>query len=137
MTPELKEIERRIVEAIVTFERLPDHERKYLDGLRSQHPDVLPGRWDYISATTPPKLMPTARQISEAHQAISWLYFLSEAQRRFVLACITTMTRGRESVDWKAVTRKFGWRNIHRNTPPKRYRKALGIIACNIGRAAA
>ncbi len=117
----------RLEEAADTLRRLPDADAKFRAGLHSAWPDVVREAVTAYAAAGPRVRLgpPAPGAIDRLEATISWLAWLTEAQRRIAWALASGLSAAR-------LARMIG---CHRNTIANRQAAALRIIAGRLNNA--
>ena len=144
-------VENYLIEMVQTNAARPDPERRFLRGLVSGHPDVLPDWETHLAhADKPidpvtglpdvsvPKMRPaypSAAQISRAELAAGWIgRYVAVIENRRILGCTLIVKAQGHTTIWPRVRNmmRVARRRHSDDTLGRKYRRALGDIAAGM-----
>jgi len=146
ITPEW--VEAYLIEMVQTNAARPDPERRFLRGLVSGHPDVLPDWETHLAHADKPidpvtglpdvsaPAYPSAKQISRAELAAGWIgRYVAVIESRRILGCTLIVKAQGHTTIWPRVRnmmQRVPRRRHSDSTLRRRYQGALNDIAAGI-----
>lgn len=130
-------VQDRLVEAVLLLWRMPDRERGWLR-VKAMWPDILRDRmFDADGGFHPeedpqPRIPPATRhEIAQMEEALGWMRFVGDDDRRLVGLAVRQLARGSREVRWRELLRPMGLR-LGADGLRWRYGRALNAIAVGI-----
>lgn len=139
------DVEERLVEAMLMLWRLPDRERGWLrvgvSSIWSMYHETFGmdadelAAWRLTNADVPPPLPGLTRQeVREMEEALEWMQWVAERDRKLVGLAIGMLAKGRREVAWRDLLAPMGLR-LGADGLRMRYGRAIAGIASalNVG----
>lgn len=111
-----EEVERRLVDALVLWRRMPDRERGW-QAVKAYWPDIMrhPGRaviggeHDEQPLDPQPRPLRLSRaEVAEMEEVSEWMRFVPERDRRLVALALACLADGEARVPWMRLKRAMG-----------------------------
>jgi len=121
------EVEQVLINGIAAERAIPDNEKRFLRGYKSNHPEVVRGvddyrkdREEFYSVRAAP------HHIDQFHDMLQWFMWIkNDLDRKIVAAAIAQKGQGLERVQWARVARITNTHGITYDSMARRYRRAI------------
>lgn len=135
-TPEM--VERRLLEAVQTYEAMPDKEIGWMNSLRSHMPETVKDPQDFFergyATTTPARIGLTSRQITEAEQALDFLSILQPNEKLVIKEGLVFLQKGCTTPQFNKIKQRLGWGKISDATVRRHYKRGMIRICEHLNR---